>query len=278
MSIITYPNMMPDIVVAGTGIRSPDQFTLESLEWLHRCQLVLTILPPGPVTAFLSAQGLRVESLAHFYQPGNLRPQIYATVIETVLNAAMHYRPLGYVTSGNPVVVDNMALGVFRAASAKGLQVLMLPAISSIDTILIDLKHDIVDSGLQIYEASWFVGHAIEPRTDVPCLLLQVNAFGTAFAAIGHEPTPAALKSLREHLIRFYPPSHLILLVASSDTNFSASQVIQLRIADLDEVRSEHIASGTMFIPPAHSPQVVNEEFIKRMYDHEHHKLSWQYQ
>ncbi|MFN8524547.1 MAG: SAM-dependent methyltransferase [Chloroflexota bacterium] len=256
-----------DIFVVGTGMACPEQLTQEAAAALRRCRVVYTLLGDGLDT--LDGWTGRVESVSHLYRPGRWRPDIYQEVVETVLDATDRERPVGYLAGGNPAIFDYICSQIRDQGRARGLHVRTIAGVSSLDTVLLDLEHDIGHSGLQIYEASWFVRHRIEPRVDVPLLLMQPSAFGTNFATLGHAPTPRALEPLRHYLERFYPPAHPLVLVRSSGAWFEDPQIHRAPLADVCEVGLEILRGTSLYIPPLRPP-ADDETFGKLTADPSH--------
>jgi precorrin-4 methylase len=263
-----------DVYVVGAGIKHPDHLTQEGVEALKRCQVVYTLLGPDGDLAPIEAFGPRVESLAHVYQGGRLRREIYHDVVSAVLDGAARERPVAYLAMGNPLIFDDISRWIAERGRERGLSVRVLPGISSIDTLLVDLEHEIGTSGLQIYGASWFVIYRIEPRVDVPCLLLQPAAFGTSYATLHHDPNPETFAPLRDHLLRFYPPEHELVLVRSAAAWHDQEQVHRFPLGDLCSVGREEVRNASLFIPRLRAPE-PDRSFGSKMYDRSHFAESY---
>jgi uncharacterized protein YabN with tetrapyrrole methylase and pyrophosphatase domain len=167
---------------------------------------------------------------------------------------------------GNPIVFNVTTQEILRGGPARGLTVRVFPAVSAIDTVLVDLNQDIGFSGLQIYDASGLVLYRIEPRVDVPCLLLQPQMFGTAYAAVGHEPMPNALNPLRDHLLRFYPPEHEVTFIWSAVWWYEDPEIHRLPLSGLDSVGWREVAGASMFIPALHKLE-PDQDFLASLED-----------
>ncbi|MFN8524552.1 MAG: SAM-dependent methyltransferase [Chloroflexota bacterium] len=256
----------PDISIVGMGIRVPDHLTREAERALRRCRAIFTTWPLNQVGWFLSELAPRVEYIRDGYQTGRARREIYDEMIEIVVNAAQRDGPIGFVTDGNPILLDMVSGGVAALARQRGLRVEMLPAVSSLDTALVDLEHDIGTTGLQVFEASWLVMHRIVPRSDVPCLVLGINAFGTAYATIHHDIRPRALKPLRDLLLPTYGVDHEVVYVGSATWWHEKASNRRLRLGDLTEESAEPPGT-TLFIPARLPPPPVDREFVAAMSD-----------
>lgn len=260
----------PDIWVVGSGIRMPGHLTREAVEALRTCRVIYTTWRLDLVGWLLRDLAPRVESIVDLYQAGRPRREIYDQMVATVLDAAESERPLGFFTDGNPIIFDQVSGGILARGTDRGLDVRILPAVSSIDTALVDLKYDIGTTGLQIFEATWLVLREIEPRVDVPCLVLGINAFGTAYATIHHELRPPALAPLRDHLLRFYAPEHEVAFVASATWWHEQSRISRLPLRELADEGGEDGPSPTLFIPPLRPPPPADPSFLARLSDRAH--------
>jgi uncharacterized protein YabN with tetrapyrrole methylase and pyrophosphatase domain len=258
--------LLPDIYLIGAGVQMPIHLTIEALDAMDYCQEIYTILSPSVLALLPSEFASKIKSLWPFYQPGILRRDAYAAEVVAILEAAERNRPVAYLTVGNPVFFDNVTQGLLKAGQERGLDVRIVAGISSIDTILVDLQHDIAP-GLQIYDATALVAYAIQPRVDMACLLLQPNVFGTAYVAAGYQPQQSMIAILRDYLLRFYPPEHQIIYITSA-THWKA--VAQLECFALQTLGGTQQAPQTpgasLFLPPIHEA-VADLAFTARMAD-----------
>jgi uncharacterized protein YabN with tetrapyrrole methylase and pyrophosphatase domain len=257
----------PDIVVVGSGVRVPGQFTRESVEALRGCRRIYTLLPQIGLTDFLREIGPPVEDISSLYQTGRPRLEVYEQVTGIVLGRAADGGPVGYVTAGNPILFDQTTRAVLAGAEHRGLVAKVYPGVSIVDTMLVDLEHDIGATGLQIFGASWMIGHGLLPNPNVPCIVLQINVFGTAYATEGTELRAGALTPLRDHLLQVYPPEHELVFVESPVFWFERPRQPRVPLSELGNVGPGESVAPSLFIPPASTPAVVNQMFANRMYD-----------
>jgi len=256
----------PDIYIVGSGVRVPAHLTLETLDILEACREIYTVLG-APLSTWCPANlAPRVHSLWHLYTAGGRRPDAYDAATEAVLQAATRVRPIAYLSIGHPLVFDTVAAWLLARGPERGLRVRANPAISSIDTVLIDLGQEVAP-GLQIYDPTTLVGCDIAPRVDMPCLLIQPTTFGTVYATIGHRPRPDALAPLRDHLLRFYPADHRVFFVRSADGYYAATpSIYALSLADLGGIGQDELAGSSLFVPRLHEPH-WRDDFARHMND-----------
>lgn len=264
---------MPDIAIVGTGVCFPAHLTLETIDILLRCNAIYTMLAnPEELESILqmlsadrdlAGTTLKIVSLYRMYQPNRIRKINYELAVETVLNAAASEKPVAYLTRGNPVVYDSVTQGILTKGKDRGFDVQVFSAISSLDTIMVDLQQEVAP-GLQIYEASILVAHNIQLRVDIACLLFQVSVFGTKYAPIDREPRKDSLKVLKDYLLRFYPPEHEVALARSAESWNDQSQIYHVKLQKLDDLNKEAKLGTSMFIPRLHEPE-INQTFTEQM-------------
>jgi uncharacterized protein YabN with tetrapyrrole methylase and pyrophosphatase domain len=246
---------LPDIWVIGLGVRVPGHLTTEAIEALRTCRRVYTALPAGYLASALPEPAPPVDSLYDRFVPGQLRTDAYRSIVDTVVQAAAREPPVGYLTTGNPIIFDQITTGILAAAEDSQQVARVLPGVSSIDSVLVHLRHDIGRTGVQMFEATWLVVHRIQPRADIPCLLLGVNSFGTNFPIGDHEPRPEALAPLRDHLLQTYPPDHEVVFVQSPTWWHEREQFLRVPLDRLGREDGPSEYGATLFVPRASAPR-----------------------
>ncbi|MER7273756.1 SAM-dependent methyltransferase [Dactylosporangium sp. NPDC000244] len=257
---------MVDVYVCGSGVRLPDHLTIEVLRALDACSTIFSIWPDGYQVLLPEGLRARFRSLMPLYRPGELRDDTYALQVDAIVSAARADPPVAYLTPGNPMVFDSVAQGLLAAGDRLGLSIEILAGVSSIDTILVDLRRDAAP-GLQIYEASTLLIYQLQPRTDIACLLMQPNAFGTVFVASDRQPTALALRPLRDYLLRFYPAEHLVWYVSSSMAGSREPQLDCFVLGDLGGTESAPQEPGrSLYLPPAR-PLAIDAQYADGLAD-----------
>ena len=274
-----YPNVAIDsprdfaIAVIGMGIQRVAHMTLEAILVLQRCrQGFVAGLDQKSVEEFRRALVSHLGSdellpplvsLSPAYRPDRKRRENYVEAADAVLDGAATQAPVAYLTPGNPIVYDRVAKEILDGARARGLSVAVVPGISSIDTVLVDLRQE-PGPGLQIYEASCFVGSGVKPDTRYGCLLMQVGVFGTNYAVLGREPHVQALAPLKKYLLQFYPAAHLTVLVRSAAREDRGASIHHVSVESLDHVPANLQQGASLFIPALSAPQ-LDKAFHARM-------------
>lgn len=238
----------PVIYIVGAGITTPAHLSLESLAALESCQEIWTNIPE---TLYINLPGSlpsTIRSLKPFFIDNRLRIENYKAIIDHILARAEHVCPVGYLTQGNPIVFDTVTAGLIHEGRSSSMDVKIYPAISSIDTLLIDVLYDPA-KGLQIHEATAFVRDLIVIDARAALLLLQPSVFGSRMPRLTTKTAAPDLLPLEIALRRFYPPDHLVKFVRSA-TGTMSSQIVESDIEHLSLLDSEATLASTLFVPP----------------------------
>ncbi|GDY31807.1 SAM-dependent methyltransferase [Gandjariella thermophila] len=236
-----------DVYLVGYGMRLPNDFTLEALAVLKRCTRVFGIPPIHAPDFGLPA----MENLFLRYAPDKDRQRTYQEWLDTVLDAAAQQPPVALATYGSAMVGALVSHRVLAEAPGRGLTVHVTGGTSSLDGIWADLNIEPF-YGLEIWEATLFVRQKIEPNTRANLMLPQAPLFGVHHgpdltAGITME-TSSTIAALRDHLLRFYPPSHPVRYVqTTSGTQLAGPSIETLPLAELDHPGSHTMS--TLFVP-----------------------------
>lgn len=246
---------MPTLYLVGAGVRIPGQFTVEAIDALRRCEAVLTVLPAVAEAELLPSLGVEPRSLWNLYRPDRIRRESYDEISQVILDAAGNASPVGYVAQGSPIVFDSVTARLVDGARDRGWEVVVLPGVSSIDTVLVDVRHEPA-SGLQVFDTAAVVRGNIVLRSDIAALLLQPGAFATAYPALHLQDLAdqlPALSRLRDQLLLSYAPNQECKLVRSSTSPATAGHIYRLVLSELSEVTAEALADTSLFIPVSES-------------------------
>lgn len=205
---------------------------------------------------------IEIMNALNFYTDGGVRTDNYDRVAREIIKAAAD-RPIGYVTYGNPMAYDRVAHNLVEYGREAGVPVRVVPGISSVDTILCDLRLDMAPA-IQVYDASWMCVCQMTPKVDAPLLLLQMGNFGSLRAHYKERRDGSSLKELVEYLTQFYPSSHAVSLVHSTASEDQPAHLCQVTIANLTAVSADDLSGSSLYIPELEKP-CPRPEIFKRM-------------
>jgi hypothetical protein len=166
---------------------------------------------------------------------------------------------------GHPTLFVYPSTLIRRAAKYLGLRVHTAAAVSSFDTMLIDLDLDPGMNGLQIYDANAVLVERRKLDPEVPCLLLQVDAVESAFHTVAPS-RPSRFRRLQEHLLLFYPPDHVVTNVRSASFPIFEPELIRFEVQNLGNEFADKRLGGTVYLPPARHSE-FDEELARQIYD-----------
>jgi uncharacterized protein YabN with tetrapyrrole methylase and pyrophosphatase domain len=237
-----------DLYMIGTGIQFPSHLSLQTLEIVARCEVVFTNLPSERLHLLPTDVRNRMHSLWHLYQPNRLRRANYADVVRAVLDGAQHRRPAAWLTFGHPMVFDSVTAALLEQGRAKGWTTQVVPAISTIDTLIADLEFEPA-SGLCVYEATVVVSQNIVLSAGVATLLLQPSAFQSNRAMPRPEDVVVQLAPLRDYLCKYFPPNHSCAFVRSANTDGEEPLITWSELRSIAAIEPLKIAGSTLYIP-----------------------------
>ena len=200
--------LLPDITIAGLGIRAVVQVTAEVEARIRRCREVLVLDSGVGTEAYLAARCARVTPLYdRTYGEADSRVQAYHHMAASVVEAALARSPVVYAVHGHPIVFCHSSFLIRDLAAVLGLSVEVLPGISSMDSLLADLWLDPGVTGLQMFEATDLLLRRRPLQPDVPALIWQVGNLETRLYT-ARLSRPERLVRFRDWLLQTYPESH----------------------------------------------------------------------
>lgn len=183
-----------------------------------------------------------------WYQDDRRRDLNYDVVVQAVLSAAAKVTSIGWLTWGSPRVLDSVSQKLMRVTLEQGFTVEVIPAISSIDTVLIDVDYDPVD-GLMVIEGTTAIRARLTLTTEVAVLIFQPGTFGSDHPHLSETSPPVDLHALSDYLLRFYEPDHPAAFVSSSVHRDRTASKTWTTIANIGEVLPTVLRSSTIYIP-----------------------------
>jgi siroheme synthase len=169
-------------------------------------------------------------------------------IVTHLLGKAAALSEVAYLTQGHPLVLDRVTTELLLQGKETGIPVTILPGVSSIDTILSDIRYEPA-RGLQIFDATNFVrgGMKIDGRAGL--LLLQPGVFGTDMPRLTSGAPAPQLGALQDALAKTYPPEHVAVLVSSATATMTKRE-FRTTVGDLGSVPAVALGGSTLWVPP----------------------------
>jgi uncharacterized protein YabN with tetrapyrrole methylase and pyrophosphatase domain len=240
-----------DLYLLGAGVAFPEHLTIQTIDILSSCARVCTNLEEPRLRTLPSHIREKCISLWPLYQDGRLRSENYRDVTQAVLNEAERERPTAWLTPGHPVIFDSVSKALLDAAREREWNVCVVPAISSLDTLLAEVTYDPAN-GLLVQDATGLVRQQVPLSQSVALVLLQIAVFLSDRAHVSLKQGSPDLGPLRDYLVRYYPPAHRCAVIRSSMTIGKEAEITWMPLTDLPSIPVEVFAGASLFVPPIH--------------------------
>ena len=207
---------------------------------------MLYLLAELAPTSWIHELNPAARSMIDVYRPGRDQREVYEELVETALEGVRHGRDVCMVTYGNPAVFDDACHEAVRRAREGGYPAEMLPAVSAIDCLFVDLGVDPGRHGLQLFEATDYLTSERTPDTGVPLVLWQISVVG------GTRTTDTVnrngLKRLADRLANLYGEDHEVVVYEAAPFPVGGPTIDRLRVAELPEAEIPGLSS--LYVPP----------------------------
>lgn len=256
-----------DIYIVGTGIIPALHLTRESEAAIRRSKEVLYIDKSFGSEEFLKSLCPKITDLhAASYRETEERLDAYRKMASLVIDAALNHPPVTFALYGHPLVYALPPFIVLAMAKLIGLRVKIMPGISSLDTLFVDLKFDPCTYGIQMYEATDLLLRKRPIQTDVPCFIWQI---GTVESRLYSESSskPERFRHIKEYLMQFYPPNTPMVAVYSSSMPLTPSSLTEFTLETIEGKADELHQGLTVYIPPINIREVQDQNLLKAMDD-----------
>ncbi|MGD0176776.1 MAG: SAM-dependent methyltransferase [Candidatus Bathyarchaeia archaeon] len=259
-----------DLSIVGIGIRGVSEITPETERILRRSTEIFYMDPRPIVSRYFNKVNRNSHNLLKRYKENRKAYDVYEELSSLVINSALKKPGACYATYGNPMIYDTITQLILQKAISRRLKVEIVPAVSALDSVLVDLRLPILDEGLQIFEANRLVLHRQRIESSVPCLIFGVGSFGTVIITIGRRSTEKRYLLLEKHLRQFYPSTHPIHLVESSLHPHMRNRITKTMMNRLGKMYKRINYNTTLYIPP-----VPKAKYIDRDFDSKIHSTRW---
>ena len=181
----------------------------------------------------------------------------------------MDHPPVTFAMHGHPIVGVYAPFLIRDMAGLLGLELLVLPGISAMDSLFAELMVDPCVSGMQMYEATDLLLRRRPLQRDVPALIWQIGCVETRLHTT-RVSKPERLERFRGHLLRYYPPQHEVAAVFSTPHPMMSSTVHRFRLQDICDHAHRLHPGFTLFVPAVHERPVEDLELLRQMDSSEH--------
>jgi hypothetical protein len=261
---------MTALYIAGLGLQTVAQITRE-VEAAIRLSREVLFLDTGVATkAFLETLCPRATPLyEQSYSEGRPRVNAYEHMAARVVDAALDHPPVTFAIHGHPLIAAHPPFLILELAHALELRVTVLPGISAIDTILVDLRLDPVVHGVQMYEATDLLLRRRPLQPDVPAIIWQIGPIETCLHSM-RVSRPDRFSRFIAHLEQYYPAQHEVVAIYCSPHPILPPAIFRFALEDMGQYAGEIHSGFTLYVPPIASRPIQDYDLLTKLYSLEH--------
>ncbi len=260
---------LPDIFIVGLGLSGYTQVTKETEQVLTVANKIFYVHTEPYIKEYLLRFCKDVEDLYALYVDHQHRMETYDAMANRVMDAAQSGKPIVFALYGHPFCFVTPSKTILREGPKRGLRVEMLPGISALDTLFIDLHLDPSDRGLVQYEANYCLMYRPQLNPSVPCLIWQPGAVETR----GYNPRrskPERFHRLQAYLKEYYPANHKICFATSASNPLVDPELLWTTVEEFPQLGPQITGICTLYIPPSEKPTLVDPDFVRQIDDPDH--------
>lgn len=245
-----------DIIGLGVAAR---QLTQEAIDCWQAADIIFSMTYRSALTAFGQGENpTRREvpwvDLYAFCDPEGSPREAYDSMVEHLFASSRSWQHGVLITDGNPGLFNEPVWRIQQAAPAHGWTVRCLPAVSSIDSIIVDLELRVEEDGLQIVDATRTLQGKTPINPSLGCLILQVNAFGDRRFGDGAARPSASFEPLRQWLLALYPATHPLHIVRSRLGPEDSSKIMMTSVDAFPKFAPLISPICSAYLPPFREP------------------------
>jgi uncharacterized protein YabN with tetrapyrrole methylase and pyrophosphatase domain len=243
--------------IVGFGIGGASNITLRVNALIKFADCVFTDVASPGLSDYLRALDVdlsRVIDLLGLTQFCRNPRDIYELLVQQVFSHSSEWHRAVLIEEGHPQLFNTPVHRIVLEGRKRGWDVVVHPAISSLDTMLIDLDLQIEEQGLLILDAARMIRRRQPLLPSAATLILQLGGcMVKEFIDFG-EQTPDQFEPLANWLGNFFPVEHRFVVLRSAihDGAEASGMQIETTIGDLPQhaPRIDYYCSG--YIPPVH--------------------------
>lgn len=252
---------MKKLIIAGSGIKFLSHLSYETQSAIKGSDFVLYLLNEPAIKKWISENAKLSLSLDSEYFSSIKRKDSYLAIEKAVVEKLDLYESVCFIVYGNPLFFSTSALNLAKNISRKEVNVEVIPAISALDCLFVDLRVDPAINGFQSYEATSFVLSEQMFNTDSSLILWQIGVVGITKVLHGKNELNSShqcfLNLLVKHLLKFYDKCQVCYLYVAAQYPGVTPDIKKVLVSELLGTSINRLA--TLYIPPATKKNIKKE-------------------
>jgi precorrin-6B methylase 1 len=254
------------ITLAGAGLRGAWHLSREAEAAVRRARAVFYSTTNAGIAEHvrtLNGTATLRSTEQNEYRIGDYRPDMYRRMAALVLDAAAEGPGIVVLCPGSAMVVDLVSQLVLEGAQRLGLSVVVLPGISSVETVLAAVGYDVAE-GVQVVLAQNLVLRRLELSPAIASIVMQPAYFDTRFFLGGPRSLEGRFDALQAQLGRSLSPRAPMAFVVTPTELGSEATLFWFRLANFGQLHRVLSPQHTLFVPPE-QPASIDEGFRARI-------------
>jgi hypothetical protein len=219
---------------------------------------------------YLSGLKRTLVNLESIYRDGELDLIVYERIADIIVEGALKHKRVAYIVPGHPLMYVSPTIIILEKAKRLRIATSVLPGISSLDTMVLQLSMDIADHGVQAFECNRFIYFGIEPDPRVPLFLFQPGGIGSGVLTREQHNRPRRFQELLRALRKTYPANHRCCLLTSQHQFGQPARAQWFALRLLCSKAAQIDYRVTLYIPPSEEFHVKRSRFVSKLYDRRH--------
>jgi uncharacterized protein YabN with tetrapyrrole methylase and pyrophosphatase domain len=238
---------MPKLIIAGSGIKTVSHLTEETVKVIQGVDKVLYLVMENNLKTWVTREAKDSESLDGIYFSNDKRIDSYHQITQHIINEYYKVKSLCVLFYGHPILFAESALKAANIINNEGGEVIILPAISSIDCLISDLQIDPSNQGYYCVDATELLIYEKHINITSHLIIWQGGNLGS------YDVNPSnKLDVLCGYLEGYYHNSQAVCVYEASTYPL---QKPRIEWTDLNKLPSIQInPQSTLYIPPSKTP------------------------
>jgi uncharacterized protein YabN with tetrapyrrole methylase and pyrophosphatase domain len=250
------------LIIVGLGLKFYSHITMETKKIIAQSDKVLYLTNDKAYAEWISSVNPHAESLSSVYFSKVLREDSYIALKEKIFDETKQGKTVCFAIYGHPTFLVQTSLLLAEDAKQNQIKVVIVPAISSLDCLISDLRINPGQGGMQLHEATELLVYQKPIDMSSHLVIFQVGGIGLR----GHErcdkPVKKGLSFLLAYLRRFYEDEVIVTFYEASQYPHLKTKIEKLPLKEAE--KSEVTPLTTMYIPPVKRLE-INEEYACKL-------------
>lgn len=248
------------LTIVGSGIKFLSQLTQEAIVYIKKSDRILYLVNDPALIVWIKNQNPNSESLHDLYFKFEKRIDSYNAITKYIIDSMEECNHLCVVVYGHPTIFSKPALDAVLFARQANINAKALPAVSAEDCLFADLLIDPGSVGCQSFEATDFLIRSRKFDSNSHLVLWQPDVIGVECHAT--ESNQIGLQLLCEHLSKFYPINHEIVIYTAAQYPGMLPIINCVTLKDLANEKLSQLS--TLYVKPL-SKAELNQDYLKRL-------------